>query len=68
MVIEPNCETEKVSALVASIVSGSEINRIHGKELDITLPYDGVAKFSGREYIYSFNMTDIKYLVYTNLF
>ncbi|XP_053402183.1 cholesterol transporter ABCA5-like isoform X2 [Mercenaria mercenaria] len=46
MVVEPDCDTQKVSSVVSGIVSGSEINRIHGKELDITLPYDGVSKFS----------------------
>ncbi|XP_060587751.1 cholesterol transporter ABCA5-like isoform X2 [Ruditapes philippinarum] len=46
MVVEPDCDTQKVSNLVSGIVSGSEINRVHGKELDITLPYDGVSKFS----------------------
>ena len=47
MVVEPDCDTQKVSDVVSGIVVGSEINRVHGKELDITLPYDGVSKFSG---------------------
>ena len=48
MVVEPTCDTGRVLQMVSSIVNGSEINRIHGKELDITMPHDGVANFAGK--------------------
>lgn len=47
MVVEPDCDTEKISQLVSSIVTGSEVNRVHGKELDITMPQNGVEQFPG---------------------
>lgn len=47
MVVEPNSDTEKIAELVSSVVSGSEVNRVHGKELDITLPQNGVSEFPG---------------------
>lgn len=47
MVIEPDCDTDKIAQTVASVVSGSEVNRVHGKELDITMPQAGVEQFPG---------------------
>lgn len=47
MVVEPDCDTEKISEVVSSVVPGAEVNRVHGKELDITLPQSGVEQFPG---------------------
>ena len=43
--------------MVSTIVAGSEINRIHGKELDITMPHDGVGNFAGikQVFVYPFS-------------
>ncbi|KAH3769106.1 hypothetical protein DPMN_170353 [Dreissena polymorpha] len=46
MVVEPDCDTDKVSYMVQEVVEGSEVNRVHGRELDITLPQAGVNKFA----------------------
>ena len=47
MVVEPDCDSQKVLDLVNKSVPGSEVNRSHGKELDITMPRDQVQNFSG---------------------
>lgn len=48
MVVDPDCDSEKVDKFVSDIVQGSQVNRLHGKELDITLPHDQVNNFAGK--------------------
>ncbi|KAL3876747.1 hypothetical protein ACJMK2_034544 [Sinanodonta woodiana] len=46
MNIRPGCDLEKIKELVTSIVPGAEVDRVHGKELNITLPHAEVSRFS----------------------
>ncbi|KAL4218252.1 ATP-binding cassette sub- A member 5 [Mactra antiquata] len=46
MVVDSNCDPARVDNFVSNIIEGSETNRSHGKELDITLPHNQVNKFA----------------------
>jgi len=48
MVVDPNSDSNKIVSLVSSLVEGSEVNRVHGKELDITIPQSGIDQFPGK--------------------
>ena len=47
MVVEPDSDQGAIDSLVAGFVPGAEVNRVHGKELDITLPQAGISNFAG---------------------
>ncbi|WAR12284.1 ABCA6-like protein [Mya arenaria] len=48
MVVEPDSDSCRIGDLVSEVISGSEVNRVHGKELDITLPQTEVERFAGK--------------------
>ncbi|KAL5018612.1 hypothetical protein ScPMuIL_004334 [Solemya velum] len=45
MVTEPESDQEQINKLVCSKVKGTELRRIHGKEMAFTLPLDQVSSF-----------------------
>ena len=48
MVVEPGSDHDAIDNVVSGHVPGAEVNRVHGKELDITLPQSGVSNFAGK--------------------
>ena len=48
MVVEPDTDHDAINNLVSGHIPGAEVNRIHGKELDITLPQSGISNFAGK--------------------
>ncbi|XP_067671428.1 cholesterol transporter ABCA5-like [Haliotis asinina] len=46
MVVEPDCDAEKVTSVLSDQVKGIEVKRSHAKELAFTLPLSEVSTFS----------------------
>lgn len=47
MVVENDCDPEAVKQFVCGYITGADINRVHGQELDIMLPMSQVSNFAG---------------------
>ena len=48
MVVEPDTDHNRIDNLISQYIPGSEVGRVHGKELDITLPHSAISNFAGK--------------------
>ena len=46
MVVEHDTDHNQIDNLVSQYIPGSEVGRVHGKELDITLPHTAISNFA----------------------
>lgn len=46
MVVEPDTDYNQIDKFVSDYIEGTEVGRVHGKELDIMLPHTSIAGFA----------------------
>ena len=52
MVVEPDTNHNAIDNLISQYIPGSEVGRVHGKELDITLPHSEISNFAGKLFFF----------------